>query len=179
MAVLAIMTAWHKKMFQNSQFTQKITSLTILLAVLLGIVASFMNFQARHINWQIWEQNKSEFFFEETPLFTTMDAGYFLGMAGYLKSGRTVNEYHSLRSFPRNQYHPNSTDKTQSSPPLLASTIAYFSEDSSPQSLLTTGNKIIPYTAIITAIAIIIAFGVTGYWLEASVAAAGGGLSIA
>ncbi len=179
MAVLAIMTAWHEKMFQNSQFTQKITSLTILLAVLLGIVASFMNFQARHINWQIWEQNKSEFFFEETPLFTTMDAGYFLGMAGYLKSGRTVNEYHSLRSFPRNQYHPNSTDKTQSSPPLLASTIAYFSEDSSPQSLLTTGNKIIPYTAIITAIAIIIAFGVTGYWLEASVAAAGGGLSIA
>ena len=41
--------------------------------------------------------------------------------------------------------------------------------------MLTTGNKIIPYTAIITAIAVIIAFGVTGYWLEASVAAAGGG----
>ena len=179
MAVLAIMTAWHEKMFQNSQFTQKITSLTILLAVLLGIAASFMNFQARHINWQIWEQNKSEFFFEETPLFTTMDAGYFLGIAGYLKSGRTVNEYHSLRSFPRNQYDPKLTQKTERSPPLLATTIAYFAEDSSPQSLLTTGNKIIPYTAIITAIAVIIAFGVTGYWLEASVAAAGGGLSIA
>ena len=37
----------------------------------------------------------------------------------------------------------------------------------------------IPYTAVITVIAIFIAFAVTGYWLEASVAAAGGGLSIA
>ena len=92
MAVLAIMTAWHEKMFQNSQFTQKITSLTILLALILGIAASFMNFQARHINWQIWEQNKSEFFFEETPLFTTMDAGFFLGIAGHLKSGQTVDD---------------------------------------------------------------------------------------
>ena len=37
----------------------------------------------------------------------------------------------------------------------------------------------LPYTAAITAIAIFIAFGVTGYWMEGSVAAAGGGLSIA
>ncbi len=179
MAVLAIMTAWHEKMFQNSQFTQKITSLTILLAVLLGIAASFMNFQARHINWQIWEQNKSEFFFEDTPLFTTMDAGFFLGIASYLKSGKTFDDYQTLRSFPNNQYDSKLTQKTELSPPLLATAIAYFSEDASPQSLLMTGNKIIPYTAIITAIAVIIAFGVTGYWLEASVAAAGGGLSIA
>ena len=179
MAVLAIITAWHEKMFQNSQFTQKITSLTILLAVLLGIVASFMNFQARHINWQIWEQNKSEFFFEETPLFTTMDAGIFLGIAAHLKSGQTVEDYYSLRSFPKNQYIQKSPEKNNIPTPLLAKIIAYFAEDSSPQSLLATGNKIIPYTAIITAIAVIITFGVTGYWLEASVAAAGGGLSIA
>ena len=108
MSVLAIMTEWHEKMFQNSQFNQKITSLTILLAVILGIVAGFMNFQARHINWQIWEQNKSEFFFEETPLFTTMDAGIFLGIAAHLKSGQTVEDYYSLRSFPKNQYQQKS-----------------------------------------------------------------------
>ena len=179
MSVLAFVTSWHEKIFLNSQFTQKITSLTIILAVILGIVASYMNFQARHNNWKIWEQNKSEFFYEETPLFTTMDAGYFLGIAGHLKAGQTIDDYQSLRSFPRNQYNPKLIDKTKSSPPLLASIIAYFANDSSPQSLLTTGNKIIPYTAVITALAIIIAFGVTGYWLEASVAAAGGGLSIA
>ncbi len=44
MAVLAIMTAWHEKMFQNSQFTQKITSLTFLLALLLGIVGKLYEF---------------------------------------------------------------------------------------------------------------------------------------
>ena len=179
MSVLAIITACHKKIFLNSQFTQKITSLTIILAIILGIVASYMNFQARHINWQIWEQNKSEFFFEETPLFTTMDAGYFLGIAGHLKEGKTVDNYHSLRNFPNKQYEDGSTEKVKSQTPLLATIIAYFSEDSTPKSLLITGNKIIPYTAVITAIAVIIAFGATGYWLEASVAAAGGGLSIA
>ena len=57
--------------------------------------------------------------------------------------------------------------------------IAYFAKDASPQALLIAGNKMIPYTAAITAIAIFIAFGATGYWMEGSVAAAGGGLSLA
>ena len=61
----------------------------------------------------------------------------------------------------------------------MSKLIAYFAKDASPQALLTVGNKMLPYTAAITAIAIFIAFGVTGYWMEGSVAAAGGGLSIA
>ena len=52
----------HEKLFKNSLFTQKVTGLTIIFAVILGIIASYMNFQARHINWEIWEENKSEFF---------------------------------------------------------------------------------------------------------------------
>ena len=138
-----------------------------------------MNFQARQINWQLWEQNKEEFFYEDTPLFTTMDAGYFLGIAGYLKSGKTMDEYQSLRVFPNNQINEKTKDSPNLSAPLLSKLIAYFAKDTTPQALLTVGNKMIPYTAAITAIAIFIAFGVTGYWMEGSVAAAGGGLSIA
>ncbi|MDC0395243.1 hypothetical protein OAM77_05310, partial [Alphaproteobacteria bacterium] len=84
MSFLAKMVAWHEKIFENRWFTQRVTLVTIALALLLGAVASYMNFQARHINWQMWTQNKAEFFVEDTPLFTTMDAGYFLGIAGYL-----------------------------------------------------------------------------------------------
>ena len=68
--------------------------------LLFASFACFMNFEARQINWEIWNQNKSEFFVEDTPLFTTMDAGYFLGIAGYLPSGKTMQDYQALRSFP-------------------------------------------------------------------------------
>ena len=64
-----------------------------LIDKLFVAFACFMNFEARQINWEIWNQNKSDFFVEDTPLFTTMDAGYFLGIAGYLKSGKTMQDY--------------------------------------------------------------------------------------
>ena len=103
MSFISAIVKWHEKLFQNGLFTQKATSLTVTLAIILGIIATYMNFHARQINWQLWEQNKEEFFYEDTPLFTTMDAGYFLGIAGYLKSGKTMDEYQSLRVFPKNQ----------------------------------------------------------------------------
>ncbi len=168
----------HENFFQHSLFNQKTTLLTIIFCIILGSIASYMNFHARHINWQIWEQNKEEFFYENTPLFTTMDAGYFLGIAGYLKSGKTLEEYQSLRVYPKNQNKQTSLKISKNEAPLLSKVIAFFAKDSSPQELLIAGNKMLPYTAAITAIAILIAFGVTGYWMEGSIAAAGGGLSL-
>ena len=179
MSFISTIVKWHEKLFQNGIFHPKTTLLAVVLAIILGVIAIQMNFQARQTNWQLWEQNKGEFFYEDTPLFTTMDAGYFLGIAGYIKSGRTVDDYSSLRSFPHNQATEQQTDLPKRIAPLLSRLIAYFAKDSSPQALLTAGNKMIPYTAAITAIAIFIAFGATGYWMEGSVAAAGGGLSLA
>lgn len=179
MSFISTIVKWHEKLFQNGLFTQKATSLTVTFAIILGIIATYMNFQARQINWHLWEQNKEEFFYKDTPLFTTMDAGYFLGIAGYLKSGKTMDEYQSLRVFPKNQINEKQQNSSKLSAPLLSKLIAYFAKDTTPQALLTVGNKMLPYTAAITAIAIFLAFGVTGYWMEGSVAAAGGGLSIA
>ena len=179
MSFISTIFNWHEKLFQDSLFTQKATSLTVTFAIILGIIAAYMNFQARQINWQLWEQNKEEFYFKDMPLFTTMDAGYFLGIAGYIKSGKTMDEYQSLRAFPKYQIKAQSMDPPEQSAPLLSKLIAYFAKDASPKALLIAGNKMIPYTAAITAVAIFIAFGATGYWMEGSVAAAGGGLSIA
>ena len=74
-----------------------------------------MNFEARQINWEIWNQNKSVFFVEDTPLFTTMDAGYFLGIAGYLKSGKTMQDYQALRSFPSNKKQNQNQNNSETS----------------------------------------------------------------
>ena len=171
-------TSWHEKLFQNPWFAQKVTNLTILISLLFSVFACFMNFEARQINWEIWNQNKSEFFVEDTPLFTTMDAGYFLGIAGYLKSGKTMQDYQALRSFPLNK-KLNQIQNNSEAAPLLSKIIAFLAEENSPEALLKAGNKMIPYTAVLTVISIFIAFAITGYWLEASVAAAGGGLSLA
>ena len=45
------------------------------------------------------EPKQVSFFVEDTPLFTTMDAGYFLGIAGYLKSGKTMQDYQAFVLF--------------------------------------------------------------------------------
>ena len=171
--------SWHKRIFQNPWFTQKTTIMTIVISLILCVSASYMNFQARHINWETWNQDKEQFFVGDIPLFTTMDAGFFLGIAGYLKSGKTFEEFQNLRVFPLNQENTENSKLSEQSVPLLSEIIAYLASDTSPESLLVAANKMIPYTAVITVIAIFTAFAVTGYWLEASVAAAGGGLSIA
>ena len=155
MLLLSKMGKWHEKFFRNSLFTQKITLLTLIFATILGSLASYLNFQSRHINWQMWEQNKEEFFYKDTPLFTTMDAGYFLGIAGHLKSGKTLEDYQSLRVFPTKQIQGPSIESSKRSAPLLSKVIAFFAKDASPQELLIAGNKMLPYTAAITAIAIL------------------------
>ena len=68
MSFISTIVKWHEKLFQNGIFHQKATLLTVVLAIILGAIAIIMNFQARQINWQLWEQNKEEFFYEDTPL---------------------------------------------------------------------------------------------------------------
>jgi len=179
MSFITSVIAWHIRTFENPWFTYKLTRTIIVISLIFGAIACYMNFQARYINWEMWKQNKVEYFVDDTPLFTTMDAGYFLGIAGYLKSGKTFEDYQILRVFPKNQTNDGNSVSTDQTAPLLSKTIAYFASDASPKALLTAGNKMLPYTASITVIAIFITFAVTGYWLEASVAAAGGGLSLA
>ena len=89
--VFYICDCYGMKIVQNGHLLKK-SSLTVRLHI-LGIIATYMNFHARQINWQLWEQNKEEFFYKDTTI-TTMDAVFFLGIAGYLKS-ETMDEYQS------------------------------------------------------------------------------------
>ena len=109
-----------------------------------------------------------------------MDAGYFLGIAQSLSRQGTPNDFSARRSFPDGKkYAQHDADTTPAKAPLLSTLIYWLADNDTPHSLLETGNMVIPVTATITALAIILCFGATGYWLEGSVAAVGGGLSMA
>lgn len=152
----------------------------LFLIILLSLAATFANFHVRSQQFTHWESNPEKFFVGKTPLFSTMDAGYFLGIAQSLSRQNTTNDFFARRSFPDGKkYAENAPDITPAKPPLLSSVIYWLADNDSPQALLETGNAIIPVTAAITALAIILCFGATGYWLEGSVAAVGGGLSMA
>ena len=152
----------------------------VALILLLSMAAAFANFHVRSQQFSYWQSQPDIFFVEDTPLFSTMDAGYFLGIAQSLSRQDTPNEFEARRSFPDGKkYAQNDTDITPAKAPLLSSLIYWLADNDSPQALLETGNAFIPITAAITALAIILCFGATGYWLEGSVAAVGGGLCMA
>ena len=154
--------------------------LYVALILLLSMAAAFANFHVRSQQFNYWKSQPEIFFVEDTPLFATMDAGYFLGIAQSLLREGTPNDFEARRSFPDGKNSAqNIADITPAEAPLLSSIIYWFADNDSPQALLTTGNKMIPVTAALTAIAIILCFGATGYWLEGSVAAVGGGLCMA
>ena len=154
--------------------------LYVALILLLSMAATFSNFHVRSQQFSYWQSQPDIFFVEDTPLFSTMDAGYFLGIAQSLSRQDTPHDFEARRSFPdgRNSAQ-NVADVTPAKAPLLSSLIYWLVDNDSPQALLETGNAVIPITAAITALAIILCFGATGYWLEGSVAAVGGGLCMA
>ena len=50
------------------------------------MIAAGMNWYVRHWQYQVWEQNPEIFYLDDgTPLFTTTDAPYFLGLAKAIK----------------------------------------------------------------------------------------------
>ena len=135
------------------------------MAALVGMLAAFANFEVRQSQYQIWQDNKELTFLNDTPLFSTTDASYFLGLA------RTYNETGDALDFLANRSYPNNINaKEEISPqdsmfdfPLFSVLIAKLSPDNSTQNLLITGNNLIPILGFLTALGILLAFGAAGY----------------
>ena len=172
---------WHAK-FVDKPWLQplKPTRIVVVLIILSTLIAAGMNWYVRHWQYQVWEQNPEIFYLDDgTPLFTTTDAPYFLGIAKAIRDEGNVEPFQKLRLYPTGQkdLRDNSPPMSLMDVPLLSVILSFFSQDSSQKSLLKTGNALIPVSAILTAFMIIFAFGAAGYWIEGTVAAAGGALS--
>ena len=175
--------AWHAKLVDKPWLQPlKPTKFMIALVVLSTLIAAGMNWYVRHWQYQVWEQNPEIFYLDDgTPLFTTTDAPYFLGLAKAIKDEGTFQAFKQLRLYPESELRNNEIQVSSSlrDAPLLPIILASQSVDESQKSLLEAGNKLIPITAALTALMIVFAFGAAGYWLAGAVAAAGGGLSFA
>ena len=157
----------------------KLTRVSVLLICLATLIACGLNYYVRASQYQKWESHPEIFYLEDgTPLFTTTDAPYFLGISKDLKDDGKYNSFYKKQLY--NYQKQNWKDKENLRDiPLLSILLSFIATDNSEKSLLKAGNLIIPITAIITTLMIIFAFGAAGYWLEGTVAAAGGGMSLA
>jgi hypothetical protein len=74
--------------------------LYVALILLLSMAAAFANFHVRSQQFSYWQSQPDIFFVEDTPLFSTMDAGYFLGIVQSLSRQDTPHDFEARRSFP-------------------------------------------------------------------------------
>ena len=158
----------------------KPTRLIILLILVAGLVAACMNFYLRHSQYQKWQENSQIFYLDDgTPLFTTTDAPYFLGLAQAIKRDGYFHQFNGLRHYPHiaNHYEENPPNSNLRKAPLLSVVLSLMASDSSTKSLLEAGHRLIPISALLTSFMIIFAFGATGLgkgllcrWRRASLA---------
>ena len=173
--------AWHAKLVDKPWLQPlKPTKFLIALILLSTVIAAGMNWYVRYWQYQVWEQNPEIFSLDDgTPLFTTTDAPYFLGLAKAIKDEGNFQAFNEKRVYPltREKYEQSPPPNSLRDAPLLSVLLSLLSQDSSQKSLLETGNNLIPLTAALTAVMIIFAFGAAGYWMSGAIAAAGGALS--
>lgn len=174
---------WHSRLMDYSWLhPTKPTKLFILLFLLSGLMAAGMNGYVRYWQYDMWKQNSQIFYLDAgMPLFTTADAPYFLGIARALKQDNDYRRFLNLRLYP----NANQTVKDKKeeldlrSIPLLSVVISMMAADSSLKEISKAAHRLLQITAIMTVLMILAAFGAAGYWLEGTIAAAGGGLSAA
>ena len=101
----------------------------VALILLLSMAAAFANFYVRSQQFNYWQSQPDIFFVEDTPLFSTKDAGYYLGIAQSLSRQDTPHEFEAQRSFPNGKNSAqNDTDNTPTKAPLLSSLIYWLAE---------------------------------------------------
>ena len=179
-AKMDALASWHHKIAFFSVIDRLPSSrLFILIALLLGLTAGFANYQIRQNQYDVWQSKKDITFLGDTPLFSTTDASYFLNLA------RQYNETGDVWDFEKTRLYPYRTQLADEAPtldsvfdfPLFSVLIASFSENNTTESLLKTGNGLIPLLGFVMALGVLLAFGASGFWLEGAVAAIGAGLA--
>ena len=129
----------------------------MLATMALSALAILMNMQVRNAQYQAWATFHSA---DETLLFSTTDAPYFLGLAGAMQRGETNADYESLLSYPDNMRKAQETPDTfnEAPLPLLSILLSRISPSDRPEDLLRTGKLLVIICSGITAGLIILAF---------------------
>ncbi len=152
----------------------------IISVLILTMIIGLLAFKTRNDQWKVWELNKDITFYNNSPLLSTADGPYFLNQAKYLNEKKSVSLHLEKRFFPEyvKEIDKKSTNDDVSifNVSLLPITINYFSSFFN-NDLLLAANKLIPISALITAISITVFFIILGFGYEGVVAGLGATLS--
>ena len=96
---------WHAQLTDKSWLQPlKPTRWIVIFIVLAGLIAAGMNSYVRYWQYEVWEQNSQLFYLDDgTPLFTTTDAPYFLGLAQAIKRDGDFQSFYDKRQYPRSE----------------------------------------------------------------------------
>ena len=173
---------WHRQRFGYRWLAPVgLSPFIVALSIASALVAGMMSWSVRDSQYQQFQQYQGQFYLDDdTALFTTTDAPYFVGLARSLKQSDSVRPFSDRRTYPQARLDPRAEpDRGIFDAPLLSVIISLLSKDSSIQSVFAAAHAMIPITAFLTALMIMIGFGAAGFWLEGAIAGAGGALSLA
>ena len=151
------------------------TRFLLFLVMLFGALAVLLNLHVRNAF-----RHGLRFTVLREPRCFQQLMHYFLYHAGLLKKGFDTNSYDSIRSYPNFAKEKSGQPRViiTSFPAIAISRDrTYGQQCDNPTNRIR--NRLVLLSAALTAVMIIICFGASGYWVEGSVAAVGGGLSLA
>ena len=170
---------WHAQKTDYAALARMpMTRIFVVMAVFMALFAGLVNYQVRDNQYEVWKSNPDVYFLDQTPLFSTTDASYFLSLARQYEQTGDVNDYNAKRLYPHYQQKLDITEPQDGLTdfPLLSVLIAHLAPDNSTMSLLQTGNALIPLLGFVMALGVLLAFGAAGFWLEGAIAAIGAGI---
>ncbi|MDA7634438.1 hypothetical protein N8755_00845 [Alphaproteobacteria bacterium] len=163
-------------MFQSDNPIKHSFNLHVLISLFFILFVSLMHFYIKTTQWNFWNTKPEIYFFENSPMLTSKDAGYFLGIAEdykYEESSFSLN-----RNYPENlQKSKENTGLSWHNIPMLSFILAHIVDYVKNKDFTLAGNLLIPFAIFLSVLSIGIMFWVAGYPLEGSISALGTGLS--
>ena len=72
----------------------------IISVLILTLIIGLLAFKTRNDQWNVWKLNKNVTFYDNSPLLSTADGPYFIGLAKTISEGKTIQSFNEKRFFP-------------------------------------------------------------------------------
>ena len=179
---------WHNQVMARDFLSSSHDWRYVIGAIVLILLAGFINYETRQAQWQYWQDNPDQFYANGSPLASTTDAAYFLSLAENYGRGVMGQDFSQSRLYPDQtiayqQTHNDQFDvddhleKSVFDIPLLSVVIHHVADWFYDGNLLMAGNAMIPITGFLTAVMVGLMFWAAGYPAEGAIAGTGIGLS--
>ena len=74
--------------------------LGFITILVFALIISLLAFKSRNDQLNVWFLNKDVAFFKESPLLSTADGPYFVGLSKSISTGKSINSHREKRFFP-------------------------------------------------------------------------------